>query len=248
MKKFNKKGMTLTEVIIAMCILGVIASMFVTVAVAAKKKNADTAVRSREMYEQANAAETFNTSVSYDTGTIKVGKMLTGSNNEVKISADFKTIKFDTNAYAYKVTRREKDSSDKNYNLRFFRCDNVNIATPNPAEGKYWLKVFNHTGMDLGIKFLSFDGGFFGADENHIPDPGVVIANENFAQMGYKVGDAPDLFRLVDYDDNSVVFGTFSEDNIEKYMEVIDGKRTGFISIHICDGLEIKSQSEFEGS
>ena len=242
MKKFNKKGMTLTEVIIAMCILGVIASMFVTVAVAAKKKNADTAVRSREMYEQANAAETFNTSVSYDTGTIKVGKMLTGSNNEVKISADFKTIKFDTNAYAYKVTRREKDSSDKNYNLRFFRCDNVNIATPNPAEGKYWLKVFNH------ISFLAFDGGFFGADENLITDPSVVIANENFAQMGYKVGDAPDLFRLVDYDDSSVVFGTFSEDNIEKYMEVIDGKRTGFISIHICDGLEIKSQSEFTGS
>ena len=52
MKKCNKKGMTLTEVIIAMCILGVIASMFVTVAVAAKKKNADTAVKMLVLTEE----------------------------------------------------------------------------------------------------------------------------------------------------------------------------------------------------
>ena len=63
MKNTNKKGMTLVEVIISMCILAAIAGMFVTVAVAAKKKNTDTYLRSNEMYEQAAAAEAFDCSV-----------------------------------------------------------------------------------------------------------------------------------------------------------------------------------------
>ena len=247
MKKYNKKGMTLVEVIISMCIRAAITGMFITIAVAAKKKNADTAQRSREMYEQAAAAESFNTSVKYDTDTLKVSKLLTnaGSNN-VKISADFGTLKIETNAYAYKVTRRGKDGNDKDYNLRFFRSDNVNIATPDPSVGKYWVKVFNHTGMSLDVSFLANDGGFFDVSENSIPNPGIVIANETFAQIGYQVGSSANMFQLADFNDNSQVFVTLSDENIEKFKEKIDGKATGVINIHICDGLEIKSQEEYE--
>ena len=64
MKKCNKKGMTLVEVIISMAILGAIAGMFVTIAVAAKNQNKDNYQRQREMYSQAAAAESFDTNVN----------------------------------------------------------------------------------------------------------------------------------------------------------------------------------------
>ena len=249
MKNTNKKGMTLVEVIISMCILAAIAGMFITIAVAAKKKNADTAQRSREMYEQAAAAESFNTSVKYDTDTIKVSKLLTnGPSNSVKISADFGTIKLETNASAYKVTRRGKDGNDKDYNLRFFRSDNVNIATPDPSTGKYWVKVFNHTGMSLDVTYLANDGTFFDLKESPLTNPGVVIPNETCSQLGYQVGSSAELFKLVDYNDNSITFGSgsFTKESIEKFMEKVNGNKTGIIIIHICDGLELKSQEEYE--
>ena len=56
-KNKNLKGMTLVECIIAMCVLGAIAGMFVTVAVKAKNMNAQNYKRSNTMYEQAAAAE-----------------------------------------------------------------------------------------------------------------------------------------------------------------------------------------------
>ena len=92
MKNTNKKGMTLVEVIISMCILAAIAGMFVTVAVAAKKKNTDTYLRSNEMYEQAAAAEAFDTSKDYGAGSSHIKKLLTGgatSTNEYNLTADF---------------------------------------------------------------------------------------------------------------------------------------------------------------
>ena len=97
MKKSNLKGMTLVEVIIAMCILGAIAGMFVTVAVAAKKKNADTYIRSNEMYEQAAAAESYSTKTDYGIN-VKVSKLLANGStqNEFNINADFGSIAFNS--------------------------------------------------------------------------------------------------------------------------------------------------------
>ena len=75
MKKVNKNGMTLVEVIISMAILSCIAAMFVTIAVSAKNKNAETYIRGNEMYEQAAAAEAFNTKTDYGSHC-KISKLM----------------------------------------------------------------------------------------------------------------------------------------------------------------------------
>lgn len=247
MKKANKNGMTLVEVIISMCILGAIAGMFVTVAVAAKKKNTDTYLRSNEMYEQAAAAEAFSTNTDYGVN-VKVSKLLTdGSNNEFSIVADFGTLKLDSKAYGYMSIQQDIDKRDKNYQLRFFRSDNADIAAPNPAEGEYWIKLYNHTGLSQSISFIAMSGGFYTNEKkSRGPEASIEVPNESKTSVGYCVGEDSDLFYICNYENPSLVYASFNESNITDFMEVKDGRLTGFIIIHICDGLEIKTQEQYE--
>ena len=250
MKNTNKKGMTLVEVIISMCILAAIAGMFVTVAVAAKKKNTDTYLRSNEMYEQAAAAEAFDTSKDYGAGSSHIKKLLTGgasSTNEYKLTADFGTLKLEPKTYGYVAERRNKDKNDTNYQLRFFRSENAEIATPNPAEGEYWVKVYNHSGTELRLQFDAQSGKFYTNSRASLGETvGVVLANENETALGYCVGEESDLFTISDWENPGLIIASFDEGNITDYMEVKDGHVTGFIIIHICDGLEVKNQEAFD--
>lgn len=247
MKKANKNGMTLVEVIISMCILGAIAGMFVTVAVAAKKKNTDTYLRSNEMYEQAAAAEAFSTNTDYGVN-VKVSKLLTdGTNNEFSIVADFGSLRLDSKAYGYMARRQEKDMNDTRYQLRFFRSDNVDIATPNPAEGEYWVKVYNHSGVPQSLTFVAQCGNFYTNERASLGESvSIQIPNENKSSVGYCIGEDSDLFYICDFDNPAMVFASFTDTNIADFMEVKDGRLTGFIIIHICDGLEIKNQEQYE--
>lgn len=247
MKRTNKNGMTLVEIVISMTILAAIAGMFVTVAVAAKKKNADTYMRSNEMYEQAAAAEAFSTNTDYGVN-VKVSKLLAdGSDNEFSIVADFGTLKLDSKAYGYMARRQDKDKNDTNYQLRFFRSDNVDIAAPNPAEGEYWVKVYNHSGVEQSITFNADCGGFYTNERESLgPSVSITVPNENKTAVGYCIGEGDTLFSIVDFDDPSKTLATFTQSSLIDYMEEKDGSRTGFIIIHICDGLEIKTQAEYE--
>lgn len=248
MKKSNLNGMTLVEVIIAMCILGAIAGMFVTVAVAAKKKNADTYIRSNEMYEQAAAAESFSTDTDYGVN-VKVSKLLANgsTDNEFSIVADFKSISFNSKAYGYMARRRDVDTRDTNYQLRFFRSENTEIATPNPAAGEYWIKVVNHTGVPLRLKFIAQSGTFYSSERESLgPDAGIKVADERQAQVGYCIGDGSDLFTLCDWQNESTIIASFDESNFTDYMETKDGHVTGIVIIHICEGLEIKTDEQYK--
>ena len=164
-KNRNLKGMTLVECIIAMCVLGAIAGMFVTVAVKAKNMNTQNYKRSNTMYKQAAAAENFNTNVKYGMDC-RVSKMITGgATNKVTMDANFGSIDLETEAYGYtaKRTDDDEDSQDKNYQLRFFRSDYADILDPpDPANGRYWIKIYNDTGSDIDWKFFAtptVDGG-----------------------------------------------------------------------------------------
>jgi type II secretory pathway pseudopilin PulG len=248
MKKRNLNGMTLVECIIAMCILGAIAGMFVTVAVKAKSKNAETYVRANEMYEQAAAAESFSTETDYGVN-VKVSKLLADgtSSNEFNIVADFGSIKLDSKAYGFMARRRDVDTRDTDYQLRFFRSENAEIATPNPAEGEYWVKVYNHSGTELRLQFDAQSGKFYTNSRASLGETvGVVLANENETALGYCIGENSDLFSISDWENPGLIIASFDESNITDYMEVKDGHVTGFIIIHICDGLEVKNQEAFD--
>ena len=247
MKKSNLKGMTLVEVIIAMCILGAIAGMFVTVAVAAKKKNAETYVRGNEMYQQAAAAESFSTKKDYGID-VKVSKLLSnGTKNNFDIQADFGSITLNAKAFGFMAYRNGEDKRDTNYQLRFFRSEDADIAAPNPADGEYWITVFNHSGTELNLAVDAASGTFYQHQKqsqgDHITN---ILKNEHEVSFGYNIGEESDLFTISDWNNGGTVIASFDENNITDFMEVKDGHVTGKIFIHICNGLEIKNQDEYD--
>ena len=151
-----------------MAVLGVIAAMFVSIAIAAKKQNTDNYQRQREMYQQAAAAESYNPDVEYGMN-VKVRRL--NSDNKVEMSADFSKVggyNIETDAYGYYAIRQGKDQKDTNYNLRFFRSKDAEIG-PKPDEGEYWFKIYNQSGSDLEL-YVSTpeeDGGRFFDDEKN---------------------------------------------------------------------------------
>ena len=251
MKNTNKKGMTLVEVIISMCILAAIAGMFVTVAVAAKKKNTDTYLRSNEMYEQAAAAEAFDTSKDYGAGSSHIKKLLTGgasSTNEYKLTADFGTLKLEPKTYGYVAERRNKDKNDTNYQLRFFRSDIADLDPPDPSTGTYWIKITNHSGIvNMHALLVGLDEGvqFYTTKKSSLKyKANVPIGDEDTVIIGVCRGYTDQIFSFNDWR-NENVMKTFTISDLDKYMEKEDGKATGYISIHVCEGLEIKTNEEY---
>lgn len=262
MKK-NTKGMTLVEVIIAMCILGVLSAMFVTIAVRAKKENLYNLRRSNEMYEQAAFAESYNTDVKYGSN-VKVVKLTTGSlttDNKFTLSADFGTISLSTDAYGYMVTRRDKDKKDADYNLRFFRSEYGSIAEPpDPENGRYWVKIYNDSGSDIDYLFFAkplVDGGRFYDDDGPIDNEKNEICTTMAAgskrEFGIIVGSTEPVFTISHNEDintsshvNDGEDQSFDSSTLENYFEEKDGKITGFIIMHICEDGTIRNQADFE--
>ena len=256
--KRNQNGMTLVECIISMCILGAIAAMFVSIAVQAKKKNLDTYRRSNEMYTQAAYAENFNTDVTYD-GDVKVSRLMAGSNNKYVIGADFGTINLENEAYGYKSERRNEDNRDTNYRLRFFRSDYASLFdAPDPENGKFIIKIYNDSGEDIDgiwIATPTIGGGTFYNDEG--PAPGErtrAMANGACFMIGLQLSDSPSsiVFTMSqnpginDPGHSGAGDHVFDEATFENYLEVKNGKLTGYAIFHICPDGSIKNQAEFE--
>lgn len=261
-KNRNLKGMTLVECIIAMCVLGAIAGMFVTVAVKAKNMNTQNYKRSNTMYKQAAAAENFNTNVKYGMDC-RVSKMITGgATNKVTMDANFGSIDLETEAYGYtaKRTDDDEDSQDKNYQLRFFRSDYADILDPpDPANGRYWIKIYNDTGSDIDWKFFAtptVDGGTF--YDNDGPIAGEIsqtMPSGSITQFGLQLSLTPSstIFTMSDNEfinsPDHVSSGdvVFDESLFENYLEVKNGKLTGFVIIHLTNE-GILNQEEYEAS
>lgn len=263
--KSNKKGMTLVECIIAMCILGILAAMFVSIAVEAKKKNLNTYNRSNDMYEQAAAAESFNTENKDYSADIKVSKMLVNgstTSNKFDISVDFTSIKFESDAYGYiaKRTDKDKDKSDKKYQLRFFKSQWSDIVVPpDPAQGRYIVNIYNHSGLDKEFYYaaLPAEGGgrFFKPTDGNAFDSYQIdgmFPDKGVFQFGIKVGKSSVVFNLSE----NPGYGTSEHDatgdktvsltDFKKYCEMKDGKATGFVYIHYCSDGKYYSQEEYE--
>ncbi|MBP1538276.1 MAG: type II secretion system protein [Ruminococcus sp.] len=247
MKKVNKNGMTLVEVIISMAILSCIAAMFVTIAVSAKNKNAETYIRGNEMYEQAAAAEAFNTKTDYGSHC-KISKLMaSATDNNFNIIADFGTITLKNKAYGFEVKRRGLDKKDQNYHLRFFRSENASTIVPNPDAGEFCIKIYNNSGVEQHLTLSAACGRFFNDKNKSEGDhPSFFVANDDKNEIGYAAGDDSELFRVCNWEDESVVYYTFNEVNLANFMEIKDGKVTGNVIIHICDGLQFKNQAEYE--
>lgn len=268
MKK-NNKGMTLVECIIAMCILGVIAAMFVTIAVKAKKENLYNYKRSNTMYKQAAAAENFNTEVHYGTDC-KISKILTGgagsAQNKFDLSADFGTVKFDATAYGYEVKRVEsdedksdEDKKDENYKLRFFRSDDAGmVGDLDPSSGKLWLKIYNDTGAEITTMYIATPtegGGTFYYDEGPLPgERSKNMPNGSIFSIGLQLSSTPSstvftISQSMDINSPSHV-GTgdisFDEASFANYLEVKNGKVTGKAIFHICSDGVIRNQADFD--
>lgn len=266
MKK-NTKGMTLVEVIIAMCILGVLAAMFVTIAVRAKQENLYNLRRSNEMYEQAAFAESYNTDVKYGSN-VKVTKLLTGgssSDNKFVLEADFKSqgLKLTTEAYGYKVDRdkRNKDTKDGNYQLRFFRSEYGSIAEPpDPDNGKYCVRVYNDTGAQIEYLFFAqpLTAGRFFDDDGPIDSANNEINTTMLAGGKYEFGmlgiGAVEPILTMSHNENINTAGhvndgedvVFDSTTFSKYLEEKDGKITGYVIMHICSDGTIRNQAEFD--
>ena len=262
-KNKNLKGMTLVECIIAMCVLGAIAGMFVTVAVKAKNMNAQNYKRSNTMYEQAAAAENFNTHVKSYGPDVKVSKMTTnGDTNKVQLEANFITLDLKPVTYGYAAKRNQDEDEDKSshdYRLRFFRSDNLNLVDPpDVSKGRYWVKVYNDSGEDIDLVYFntpSEDGGTLfdangplaGGCKNTFPG-GCII------QFGLQLSLSPSevLFTMSNngnpneegHDDTGDI--SFTADTFENFLEVKNDKLTGYVVIHVCDDGEIRNQQDYE--
>ena len=256
MKKANKKGMTLVEVVISMAVLGVIAAMFVSIAIAAKKQNTDNYQRQREMYQQAAAAESYNPDVEYGMN-VKVRRL--NSDNKVEMSADFSKVggyNIETDAYGYYAIRQGKDQKDTNYNLRFFRSKDAEIG-PKPDEGEYWFKIYNQSGSDLEL-YVSTpeeDGGRFFDDEKNScgGEFGILLKDNGSTQFGLVAGTGSNVFGI------SLNEGLFKAShvpsswdhayNVSEFLglqDVEDGNPTGYITLYFCDDGVIRNRAEYE--
>ena len=58
--------------------------------------------------------------------------------------------------------------------------------------------------------------------------------------------EAEVVLRVCNWEDESIVYYTFNDVNLANFMEIKDGKVTGNVIIHICDGLQFKTQAEYE--
>jgi hypothetical protein len=199
------------------------------------------------MYQQAAAAESFSTDQDYGID-VKVSKLLSnGSNNNFDIQADFGSITLNAKAFGFMARRADEDNRDTNYQLRFFRSENADIAAPNPAEGEYWITVFNDSGTELDLAIDATSGTFYQHQKlSQGPNITNTLGNGQKTSFGYNIGEESDLFTITDWNNGGTVIASFDENNITDFMEVKDGHVTGKIFIHICNGLEIKNQDEFD--
>lgn len=190
MKKYNKKGMTLVEVIVAMTILGIMSALFVSVAVAAKKQNKDNAKRSAEMYEQAAAAENYDPTKEYSTEDIKVSKFLsTGTSNTFTIRAEFEGYDLKTDVYGYKVNRMDEDTKSEGYRLRFFKSQNADIV-PTLEPGEYWVKVINESGAEIDLFTSTPDGRLLNSSGTSLGSEFTqLLPNKGMVDFVFKPGD-----------------------------------------------------------
>ena len=262
-KNKNLKGMTLVECIIAMCVLGAIAGMFVTVAVKAKNMNAQNYKRSNTMYEQAAAAENFNTAITDYGPDVKISKLTTnGSTNKVELDANFVTIDLQPEVYGYSAKRNKDEDEDKSshdYRLRFFRSDYLDIMDPPDAsKGRYWIYFHNDSGADIDMIWFGTpaeDGGTF--YDNSGPIPGNVrntIPAGGIVQIGLQLSLSPSSTILTisqngdtNEEGHSVIGDiVIDESTFENFLEVKNGKLTGYVHFHLCDDGVVRSQEEYE--
>lgn len=257
MKKANKKGMTLVEVVISMCILGAIAAMFVSIAVAAKNQNRDNYIRQREMYHQAAAAESYNPDVDYGMN-VKVRKLDTkGTDNNVKMSAPFAGYNIEAEAYGYYAKRADKDFKDTNYNLRFFRSEDAEIG-PNVDDGEYWFTVYNHSGADLEMFFSTPETGggrYFDDEKTSLGGEFPTLLKDNGkVRFGLVAGTASQVFGISNneglFTGSHVPSGWDKIYGVSDFLSLRDtdesGNATNYITLHICEDGVIRNQANYD--
>lgn len=260
--KKNKKGVTLVEIIVAMTLLGIMSSMFVTAAVYASRANKENYFRAREMYTQANDAEKFNKDKNYEADEIKVNKNIASgkATNEFDLQADFGPIVWDTTAYGYKS---KINGIDKNggYQLKFFEGQDVSVQ-PNPTKGIYWVKFYNDSGTDLtnyittpelvGGKFFDVNSNFAG---NNIM---LYTMTGSSSQIGFRVNsagteyfgfstdgtlyDPAHIAEAADFKLTSTNFDYFCE------MDATGLNKTGNIIIHYMGSGVYYNQADYESA
>ena len=73
-----------------------------------------------------------------------------------------------------------------------------------------------------------------------------VIPDERSSSFGYCVGEGSDMFSISDWNNPGINIASFDESNITDFMQTKDGHVTGIIIIHICDGLEVKTDEQYK--
>lgn len=261
LKKHNKKGVTLVEVIIAMTLLSMMAGMLVTVAVNAKNTNRDNYFRSKEMNEQALNAEQYNDAKNYDMNDIKVNKYVGDgqTDNDFALEADWGDgIKWNTTAYGYKTKLNSIDSK-AGYQLKFLQGTNVNI-TPNVNNGEYWVKFYNDSGAEITNFVMTpttTGGKFFDANNNSSGNSVPLTTGiGGVSQFGFIATSSGDYFGFTETNDDlysashvpsTSDFILSNETTFKKYCETdSNGNLTGYIVIHYMGGTTYLTQAEFD--
>lgn len=259
LNKHNKKGMTLTECIIAIALLGAMSAMLVSIAVAAKRQNRDNYLRSAEMYEQAKEIEEFNPDATYSAKKTKVkvlrSKVSGSTGNEFDLVADFGTYKLDTKTYGYQALPTGKDSNYSNYTLKALKSEYAAVQmVPNPASGEYVVKIYNYGGQQVLVRMSVPDAGggiFYNSDGQSISgNPMRTIIDGAIDEVGFKASTNNTLFTLTNDNNGLELCAPITKDNLDYWAEKDDkGYKTGYIPIYIYnDGESISaySQSEYE--
>ena len=264
MKKIvkNESGMTLVEIIVAMALLGVMSSMFVTTAVFASRSNANNYNRDKEMHAQAVDAAQYNDHKTYEVYDLKVNKNnAAGTNsNQFTLKADFGGgIVWETKTNGFKA-KRNNYQKGTSYQLKFFDSGSLDIK-PDPTKGIYWIRYYNDSGTDM-LQYVNtpetVGGRFFDVNSNTAGNEMLVnTPTGGKAEFGIVVtAGQTDIFGFSEngdlYTDDHIMTENdhkFTSTDFEKFLEVdAEGNKTGFVVIHYNGGDEYLNQAEYEAS
>ncbi|SFC45637.1 type IV pilus modification PilV family protein [Ruminococcus albus] len=209
--KFNKKGMTLVECIIAMAVFAVATTGFTMVATACMKAQAKTGARMTKTNTQSTNLEHFSTYAKVlDPGYTNVSPMYAGT-NQFQMTFNFEkagiTVQ-NKNVYGY-YAKLEDTDKDSVFDLSFFTPANqVQLS-----DGEYWVTLYNYDSeqhtwdITCNSDFAFFDNEKNTTQQQTLPRH-IWAPNGGYYKFGIKqktpgVGDITSCLTIHSYEDNA---------------------------------------------
>lgn len=177
MKKANKKGMTLVEVIVAMALLGIISGMLCSAYVYSNNARVATYNRVTEENAQATDIEQFNYKQgAVDYSTANLSEMISGATNEYEMTFDFGAGTAITNT-SYGFSSTSTELSESGFDLKFF-TPTLNII--DLSTGEYWISIDSDSASvsdELEITAVDSNAFLFDAGKNNIGNTATISAS-----------------------------------------------------------------------